>query len=630
MTVSFSETPDTGADNPRLREIRAQYDRLKSSNAARDGRMQDVLAVRQGRMRDVYPDLFPEGPFDKGIVANMVDVAARDLAEVLAPLPSFNCSSSKMISDAARNFSEKRTRIVNGYLDHSEVQTQMYTAGDRYFTYGFVPSMIEVDTETNMPRIVFMDSIGAYPIFDRWGQVKAGFFSFFKNSDELVGMYPQAEKIIKGNSRSSNEMIEVVRYHDSKVDLLFLPTREGIVLESTKNPIGECLIEWTKRPGVDTESHGQFDDVLAVQVAKARFALLSLEAAQKAVQAPIVLPPDAQELSLGPDSVIRTANGERVRRVPIEVPQSAFAQQGVLDQELRQGSRYPNARGGEIDASVVTGRGVQALMSGFDTQIRTGQSMFARTFQNLIRKALKVDEMLFSAETKTIRGNSDGTPYEIRYRPEVDIKGDYTVDVQYGLMAGLDPNRALVFGLQARGDRLISRDFLRRQMPFALNATEEEQRVDVEEMRDALKQAVAGYAQAIPVLAQSGQDPGQILARLSAIILGRQKGQPIEKVVNEAFAPEPPPEITPPGVDQLGAGQETGMVGPPGEGPPGAGSPEGGGGQGLSSSGLMRGVAPGQAGMPAGGRPDLQMLMASLGAGGEPNLSAGVSRRMPI
>ena len=254
--------------------------------------------------------------------------------------------------------------------------------------------------------------------------------------------------------------------------------------------------------------------------------------------------------------------------------------------------------------------------------------MFARTFQNLIRKALKVDEMLFAEESKTLRGNSDGTPYEIRYRPEVDIKGDYTVDVQYGLMAGLDPNRALVFGLQARGDRLISRDFLRRQMPFALNATEEEQRVDVEEMRDALKQAVAGYAQAIPVLAQSGQDPGEILARLSTIILGRQKGQPIEKVVNEAFAPKPPPESTPPGVDQLGAGQEAGMAGPPGEGPPGAGAEAGA--EGLSSSGLMRGVAPGQAGMPAGGRPDLQMLMASLGAGGEANLSAGVSRRMPI
>ncbi len=623
MSISYGDVSAIGErGGPRLREIRSHYDRIKAQFAARDGRMQDVLAVRQGRMRDVYPDLFPDGPFDKGIVANMVDVAARDLSEVLAPLPAFNCASSKMVSDSAREFAEKRTRIVNGYIDFSNLQRQMYTATDRYFTYGFVPAMVEIDLEARMPRITFMDSIGAYPVFDRWGGIKAGFFSFYKNRDELVAMYPEAESLIKQSS-TGMELIEVVRYHDNKSDILFLPTRDGIILERVANPVGECLIEWTQRPGVDSESHGQFDDVIAVQVAKARFALLSLEAATKSVQAPIVLPPDAQELALGPDAVIRTANGERVRRVPIEVPQAAFAQQGVLDQELRQGSRYPNARMGDVDGSIVTGRGVQALMSGFDTQVRTGQAMFARTLQNLIRKVFLVDEKLFGNENKTLRGNADGTPYEIRYRPEKDIKGDYTVDVQYGLMAGLDPNRALVFGLQARGDRLISRDFLRRQMPFALNASEEEQRVDIEEMRDALKQAVAGYAQAIPVLAQAGQDPGDILARLSAIILGRQRGRSIEEVVSEAFAPEEMP--VPPGVEALGE-ETAGMVGAPGETPPGGpGELEG-----LGSTGLMRGVAAGQAGMPAGGRPDLQMLMASLGAGGQPQLSAGISRRLPI
>jgi len=614
---------DEPGNNSSLRQIKSQYDRMKSRWADRDKRMQDVLAVRQGRMRDVYPELFPEGPFDRGIVANMVDVAARDLAEVMAPLPAFNCASAKMVSDSAREFAEKRTRIVNGYLDFSDVGRQMYTAADRYFTYGFVPAMVEVDPVNMMPRITFMDSIGAYPVFNRWHQIEAGFFSFYKTRDELIAMYPDAEPSIKQSS-TGNEMIEVVRYHDAKVDMLFLPGRNATVLESVKNPIGECLIEWTQRPGVDEDSHGQFDDVLAVQVAKARFALLSLEAAQKSVQAPIVLPPDAQELALGPDSVIRTANGQSVRRVPIEVPNSAFAQQGVLDQELRQGSRYPDARTGEVEGSIVTGRGVQALMSGFDTQIRTGQAMFAKTFQNLVRKALMVDEMLFGSENKTIRGNSDGTPYEVKYRPEKDIKGDYTVDVQYGLMAGLDPNRALVFGLQARGDRLISRDFLRRQMPFALNASEEEQRVDIEEMRDALKQAVAGYSQAIPVLAQAGQDPGDILSRLSEIILGRQKGRPIEEVVSEAFAPEEMP--TPPGVESLGE-EAAGMVGAPGEAPPGGGGEDL---EGLSSSGLVRGVAQGQAGMAPGGRPDLQMLMASLGAGGEPNLGVGISRRLPI
>ena len=612
---------DDGMPKQSLKELRGLYNRMKTRFSDRDQRMQAVLAVRQGRMRDVYPDLFPEGPFDRGIVANMVDVAARDLSEVLAPLPAFNCSSSKMVSEAAREFAEKRTKIVNGYLSFSDVQRQMYTAADRYFTYGFVPAIVEVDVDERMPRIQFVDSVGAYPVLDRWGRVSAGFFAFYKTRDELIAMYPDAELKL-GMPTSGSELIEVVRYHDRFVDTLFVPHKDGLVLESVKNPVGVCLVEFITRPGVDSDMHGQFDDVLAVQVAKARFALLSLEAAQKAVQAPIVLPPDAQELALGPDSVLRTASGEKVRRVPLEVPSSAFAQQGILDEELRQGSRYPNARNGSIDSSVVTGRGVQALMSGFDTQIRTGQAMFAKGLENLIRKAFMVDEALFGPEQKILRGNADGTPYEIKYRPEKDIKGDYTVDVQYGLMAGLDPNRALVFGLQARGDRLISRDFLRRQMPFALDASEEEQRVDIEEMRDALKQAVAGYAQAIPVLAQNGQDPGDILARLSQIILGRQKGEPIEEVVSQAFAPQEPP--TPPGVEPSDV-EAAGMVGAPGEAPPG-----GGGLEGLSSSGLMRGVAAGQAGMAAGGRPDLQMLLAGLNSSGGANLQANVSRRIPV
>ena len=140
MTYPYPENAthigyDDGMGHLTLAEIRGLFERTKTRFGDRDSRMQNVLAVRQGRMRDVYPDLFPEGPFDRGIVANMVDVAARDLAEVLAPLPTFNCSSASMASDAARKFADRRTKIVNGYLDFSDVQRQMYTATDRYFLF---------------------------------------------------------------------------------------------------------------------------------------------------------------------------------------------------------------------------------------------------------------------------------------------------------------------------------------------------------------------------------------------------------------------------------------------------------------------------------------------------------------
>lgn len=596
-------------------EASALYHRLKVVNADRNQRMTEVKMVRAGQMGLVFPEMFPDdGPFTRPIVANMIDVAARDLAEVIAPLPSFNCSSSTSVSDSSRKFAEKRTRIAGNYIAYSQAQRQMYAAADQFVTYGFVPAIVEIDWDQSMPRIKWLDPMGCYVMRDRRDRVRALFQTIWYHVDDLLSKFPELERAIR-NYAGQVTRLEVVRYHDKDVDLLFLPGQSGFELLRTANPVGACLAVEVRRPGLDEQVRGQFDDVIAVQVAKARFALLALEAAQKSVQAPIALPQDVQELSLGADSVLRSTTPEKIRRVELSVPPAAFAEQSVLDSELRQGSRYPEVRGGNLDASIVTGRGVQALMGGFDTQVRTAHAMFAEAYTELIRLCFLVEETCWPSFRKTVRGNDNGTPFEISYVPEKDIKGDHSVDVQYGLMAGLDPNRALVFGLQARGDRLVSQDWLRRQLPFSLNATEEEQKLDVEDMRQALRQAVAGYAQAIPVLAQNGQDPGEVLKRLAAVIDGRLKNRPIEVVISDAFAPEP----APPTPDLMGAPDMAGAAGAPG-----------GGLEGLDAMGRLAGVAPGQAGLPPGGRPDLSVLLAGLTQRGEPNLAASVSRRVPV
>ena len=600
-----------------IEEIKSQYDRHRQRFDERDARMQQVLLVRKGRMRDVYPDLFPDGPFENPIVANMVDIAARDLAEVIAPLPAFNCNSPSMVSESARKKADKREEIVNGIVDYSDLQGQMFNAADRYVTYGFVPAQIEIDPQDNMTRIRFLDSLGCYPVLDRFGRVQMFFQRIMKPTSELMTQYPELAHLIY-DKNSPSSMMELIRYHDKDQDVLFLPSRNDLVLDRAPNPIGEVMIRIVQRPSLDGEARGQFDDVLAVQVAKARYALLSLEAATKAVQAPIAMPEDAKDLALGPDAIIRSSKPNEIRRVPLEIPAGAFAQQQVLEGELRLGSRYPESRTGNIDASIVTGRGVQALMGGFDTQIKTAHAMFARAFVELVGLALKVEEKVFPDMERELKGNRNGTPYSIKYRAAKDINGDYTVDVQYGLMAGLDPNRALVFGLQARGDKLISRDFLRRQMPFSFNASQEEEKVDTEELRDAMKQAIASYAQAIPALASQGQDPSDILYKLSYVVNARQKGTSIEVAIQEAFQPQNPPP----------AAMTPGQVSPP-MGQPGA-VPAGGGNQlpeGLSATGRMIGVAPGQ--IAPGGRPDVQSLLASLTQRGEPNLQASLIRRMP-
>jgi hypothetical protein len=64
-----------------IKIIARRVEAMKHRAAERDSNMASILAVRQGKMVEVFPDLFPEG-MDKAMVANFVDVAARDLAEV--------------------------------------------------------------------------------------------------------------------------------------------------------------------------------------------------------------------------------------------------------------------------------------------------------------------------------------------------------------------------------------------------------------------------------------------------------------------------------------------------------------------------------------------------------------------
>ena len=585
----------------KLRKLRAHY-------FTRDSRYDDLLAIRQGKIDQVFPGMFSED-YPKPMIANFIDVAARDVAEVIAPLPAFNCMTTNTTSDLSRKRADKRTMIAAGYRDTANLQTMMYTGADRYLTFGWLPFLIEADYENKRPMIRIDSPIGAYPEFDRFNRLVSYSKRYVKTVRELINDFPEHENVIRGQfeNRNSERILEMYRYQDKEQLVLFLPERNNFVLSRVMNELGEIPVAIALRPGVDSDEHqrGQFDDIMWVQVARSRFASLALEAAQKAVQAPFALPSDVNVLEIGPDATIRSANPQQIRRVDLNVPPGIFQENEILDQEMRTGSRYPEGRLGQQSGSIVTGRGVEALMGGFDTQVKTAQGVFAETFKEVIRLCFKMDEKLFGDVTKEVRGINAGAPYQITYKPADDIRGDYSCDVTYGMMAGLDPNRALVFGLQARGDKLISRDFLRRQMPWELNVTQEEERVEVEELRDSLMAAVASYANALPQIAMQGGDPSKVINAIAQVIQGRQKGDPIEEIVMQAFAPAPAPQAP----EQPAApGAEQGQPTPgaqPGQPPMAQGAPQGQGGNALQS------------------------LLAGLSSSGNPQLAASVSRRSP-
>jgi hypothetical protein len=523
-------------------QIGARVQTLRYRAHGRDQRNGDVQMVRQGKISQVYPNFFPDG-IDQNVVANFIDIVARDLAEVMAPLPAVNCSAANQVNDRARKFADTRTRIASNYFTHSDLQVQMYNGADMYITYGFLPFIIELDEEAKLPRIRLENPVGAYPEFDRYGRCVAFAKRYSMTLGELVAMFPEHERVLLGRDgykQDLNGMIEMIRYYDKDQTVLYLPSRNNMLLSHARNLMGKMNVIIARRPSPDGELRGQFDDVLGIQLLRNRFALLAMEAAEKSVQAPIVLPQDVQELQLGGDAVIRTANPAGVRRVELTLPQGAFTTQQVLNQELRVGSRYPESRTGNIDASIVTGQGVQALLGAFDTQVKSAQAIFAAALRDVISLCFEVDEALFNIE-KTIRGIDAGSPFMVTYLPSKDIKKDYSADVRYGMLAGLNPAQGLIFMLQALGGGLISKDMAMRELPFGVNVTLEQEKIEIEKMRDALVGSLAAMAQAIPQMALQGQDPSTLVRQMSDVIKKRKAGIPIEDAIEEVFKPENPP-----------------------------------------------------------------------------------------
>ncbi len=579
-----------------IEQISARVENLRERAAERDSRQQDVLAVRKGQISSVYPEFFPEG-VDANVVANFIDIVARDLSEVMAPLPSVNCSAANQANDRARKFADTRTRIATNYFAHSDLQVQMYTGADIYITFGFVPFIIELDEEAGLPRIRIENPVGAYPEFDRYGRCIAFAKRYYMAAGELASQFPEYAHILLGKEMYKSDMnyqLEVVRYYDDEQSLLYVPERNNLVLSQAKNPIGRMMVVVARRPSIDGEMRGQFDDVLGIQLLRNRFALLAMEAAEKSVQSPIVLPADVNELEMGGDAVIRTANPAGVRRVDLNIPPGAFTEQALLLQELRTGTRYPEGRTGNIDASIITGQGVQALMGGFDTQVKSAQAIFASSLRDVISVCFEVDEKFFDYE-KTIRGVDAGSPYEITYRPSKDIKKDYSADVRYGMLAGLNPAQGLIFMLQALGGGLISTDLAMRELPFGINVTQEQEKIEIEQMRKSLVQSLQAYTQAIPQMAVQGADPSAVIKKVADVIKARQKGVAIEDAVEEVFTPEelPPAEAAPSMVEQPSPAPAGASVG----------------------------------GAPSSPAPSLQTLLASLNASGEGTASARTAVR---
>jgi len=554
--------------------------RREPDATARTWRQSQIRLARAGNYELINPDAFSD-TWPKPVIANFLNMAALDMAESLAPLPAINCSSGAMTSERAKQRGNVRTKIAHYYWQHSKLKKYSVNAADWFFTYSFLPIIVEPDFDANCPRIRFEDPFDSFPKVDRYGEVL--YYAKVQRmlASELAAMFPEAApRLLVDYARRdrSNSFMEVIRYYDKDAIVMYASDSDPqgnyfpIPLVQMENKLSRCPIAVPQRSSLDGQWRGQYDDAIWVQMARAKMASLALEAGMKAVEAPIAVPQDMVEMPIGPDSIWRTDNPQAIKRVSLEVPQSAFSMDQRLDMEAMRSTRYPEARSGNIQASVITGRGVQELMGSFDMLIKSAQDQFGEGLREATSIAFEMDEKYWGGMSKNIEGISAGAPYEITYRPDRDIAGAYDAEVSYGLAAGLAPNNAVVMMLQLLGAKLISKEAVQKQLPFDVDPIEMNTAITMESGREAILAGIMGYAQAIPQMAAQGADPSMPLQQISSFLDAVRKGTDIEAAALKAFTPpQPSPQ------DQAAAAAQQGAPGAPGPGGPVGGPPAGGG-----------------------------------------------------
>lgn len=601
-----------------IHEIAKKVTGMRLRNYNRDLRMNQVRAVRASELDKVAPGLLAD-EFPKPIVSNVINVAAQYSAEQIGVMPTVSCTAGEMVSDRQKKYAMRRTLIAHNYLDNSRIKVAMVEAADWLNTYSFLPLILEPHFGDAYcaagPRLRFENPLGCYFQNDIHGRTRSFVKVHESDIETLSAKFPSMAFALKDGLRDdSNVRVELVTYYSDDEIVSYVPSRDNLVLNRIQNKFGRVPVFIAESPKFDEESRGAFDDVIWIQIARSLFAQMGMRAAKKSMNSPLVVPPDVVNIPFGPDRVIRTNMGEKIHYPIADMPPAAWQIGEILNQDVTVGARFPEGATGKSPGSIVTGRGMEALMGTIDSKVRTYQLLLGDMMSRGLAAAFEMDQKFWPNRTRMIRVQVNGQRFEESYVPSRDIAGVYQVDVTYGMAAGMDPNRALVFLLQARGDKLISRDYALRQLPFDLNVDQVMEQIDTEELTDALKQMLAQTAMAVPAMAAQGQDPTDTLTKLAKVMKERESGKPLHEAILTAFTPpktQPPqggPQA-PPGAP-LVPGQSGGPQGPPGGSQAPSGGPPGPGG--------------------GGGQPqDLMSMLAGLSGGGSPNLQASVKRQLP-
>jgi hypothetical protein len=481
-------------------ELCEAYLMRKHRFAERDQRNEELVHVMLGRFHRAFPSHF-RSPVIKPMVANMLNVAAFDFADLLSPLPTVTVPAERDTQQAQKRADKRAQIIERGYWDDWKWAVRTLQGALYFKTFGYVPVTLwpySRSTQKYAPHATFEDPCGFYPgpVESYGDQPLDGFVSWTKTAGEIASLYPEARPYLfqRGTNTplETGDRVECARYHGDGEISLFLPD-QGVALKRMLLPdsLRKPTLLMAMRPNVSPEEmQGQFDQLVGLLLGKARLTALVLTYAERQVHAPIEVDEDVK-WEFGADALIRRPRGAApATKVQIQMPADVWRELDKFERELRLGSRRPASRDGDSPVSYATGKGIDALEASVDSQLRTDQTIFGALNEDVVCSALALDEALYPNREQEL-GAGPGT-----YVPTEDIAGRYRATMTYGLLMGMNPSFAMVTLAQMNAARFASRRTAMENMPTIPELSREMDRIRAEDGEAALLQYIQGAAAA--------------------------------------------------------------------------------------------------------------------------------------
>lgn len=470
-------------------------------------RVATVTRVAVGEWDVEWPDLTstPEAP----TVANIVEVGIAHWSSLFGSvLPSFRVpiNASAERSEAKRG-ARKRERRLRQLIRKCNLSEAAASFGGDYAGAGYAVGLVwadfgEPDPAKRDPYIMRIDPRHVFLTKDNLGNITELLVARKISKQELLSMWGETnpdyvDVFDKSNEEDVEEWfwIDKDSFYHAIVDTSTKGRQSGryVVLADVDNQLGfvpaaECL-----RPSFDGQRRGHFDQTIHILRTMHRLMVMTIHSTEEHSYPMIAAFDVANAGDFGPGAVLELMSPEA--KVDIVGPTNHFDVKDLvarLGEEVRMQSALPQQLFGEMGASIVSARGINAAMGQLDARLAVAHQQFEHFYSQLYGFMLAMDEVYCDGE-KTIVGDSEEDTVE-KYRPSRDVNGAWIVECTYGLGAGSDPaNTEMRLHMHLNGG-LISRETARRELPFLEDPDGEELKVFRQTMLDAFQQAILAQA----------------------------------------------------------------------------------------------------------------------------------------